>query len=293
MNTTASKAGLSVSYRKQRHKTSPQNQKKRFTQTRPKKRKPVAYRWTHTSQKSQWRQSQIEPHPDTQTTMKGIKEENNGGANKHQAAERTFSRRTDTSNKRKKSAKLPLSGGEAWPLRKHSGGAGFALLRTRFATSSQEPHHRLSQTVGGKRTKIRTTGLSNTYSGATRPEDFSNIRVVALGAGQDVGRSCVLVSLNKYNILFDCGMHPGRTRPDQKFPQFDRLYQLTNTPRDRGLTEALDLVIVTHFHLDHIGALPILTELKGYHGPLYMTHPTKAIADKYIYTYYIRTHIHI
>jgi integrator complex subunit 11 len=30
--------------------------------------------------------------------------------------------------------------------------------------------------------------------------------------------------------------------------------------------------------LDHIGALPYFTEVCGYHGPVYMTYPTKALA---------------
>lgn len=33
------------------------------------------------------------------------------------------------------------------------------------------------------------------------------IKVVPLGAGQDVGRSCVLVSVGGKNVMFDCGMH--------------------------------------------------------------------------------------
>ncbi|KAM6191643.1 integrator complex subunit 11 isoform 2-T4 [Sarcoramphus papa] len=32
-----------------------------------------------------------------------------------------------------------------------------------------------------------------------------------------------------------------------------------------------------HFHLDHCGALPYFSEMVGYDGPIYMTHPTKAI----------------
>jgi len=39
----------------------------------------------------------------------------------------------------------------------------------------------------------------------------------------------------------------------------------------------LDCVIISHFHLDHCGALPFFTEMCGYHGNIYMTHPTKAI----------------
>jgi integrator complex subunit 11 len=36
------------------------------------------------------------------------------------------------------------------------------------------------------------------------------IRVRCLGAGQDVGRSCVLVTLDDaFCVMFDCGMHMG------------------------------------------------------------------------------------
>lgn len=34
---------------------------------------------------------------------------------------------------------------------------------------------------------------------------------------------------------------------------------------------------LSHFHLDHCGALPFMSEMVGYDGPIYMTHPTKAI----------------
>jgi ribonuclease BN (tRNA processing enzyme) len=34
---------------------------------------------------------------------------------------------------------------------------------------------------------------------------------------------------------------------------------------------------ISHFHLDHCGALPYMSEMVGYEGPIYMTHPTKAI----------------
>lgn len=37
------------------------------------------------------------------------------------------------------------------------------------------------------------------------------------------------------------------------------------------------LCLCSHFHLDHCGALPYFSEMVGYDGPIYMTHPTKAI----------------
>lgn len=35
------------------------------------------------------------------------------------------------------------------------------------------------------------------------------IQIVPLGAGQDVGRSCILVTIGGKNIMLDCGMHMG------------------------------------------------------------------------------------
>ena len=36
---------------------------------------------------------------------------------------------------------------------------------------------------------------------------MSAITVTPLGAGQDVGRSCLLVSIGGKRIMLDCGMH--------------------------------------------------------------------------------------
>lgn len=97
-----------------------------------------------------------------------------------------------------------------------------------------------------------------------------DIKVTPLGAGQDVGRSCILVTIGGKNIMLDCGMHMGYN-DERRFPDFSFL------TADGGLTEHIDCLIISHFHLDHCGALPYMTEMIGYNGPIYMTHPTKAI----------------
>ena len=99
-----------------------------------------------------------------------------------------------------------------------------------------------------------------------------NIRIVPLGAGQDVGRSCILVTIAGKNIMFDCGMHMGY-HDERRFPDFSYISRSS-----KNFTQLIDCVIITHFHLDHCGALPFFTEMKGYDGPIYMTYPTKAIA---------------
>ncbi|XP_074591647.1 cleavage and polyadenylation specificity factor subunit 3-II [Curcuma longa] len=97
------------------------------------------------------------------------------------------------------------------------------------------------------------------------------IECLVLGAGQEVGKSCVVVSIGGKRIMFDCGMHMGYL-DHRRFPDFSLISETGD------FNSALTCVVITHFHLDHVGALPYFTEVCGYHGPIYMTYPTKALA---------------
>jgi integrator complex subunit 11 len=66
-----------------------------------------------------------------------------------------------------------------------------------------------------------------------------DIEVVPLGAGQDVGRSCIVVTLGGKTVMFDCGMHMG-FNDVRRFPNFEYL------SRTRQFDEVVDLVIVSH-----------------------------------------------
>lgn len=74
-------------------------------------------------------------------------------------------------------------------------------------------------------------------------------------------------------ILLDCGLHMGYSDA-KKFPDFGRLKKKFGQD---SMDDILDIVVVSHFHLDHIGALPFLTEITGYDGPIFTTTPTKAL----------------
>ncbi|KAE8820911.1 cleavage and polyadenylation specificity factor subunit 3-II [Hordeum vulgare] len=102
-----------------------------------------------------------------------------------------------------------------------------------------------------------------------------SIDCLVLGAGQEVGKSCVVVTIGGKRVMFDCGMHMGH-HDSQRYPDFARI--LAAAPGATDFTSAISCVVITHFHLDHIGALPYFTEVCGYHGPIYMTYPTKALA---------------
>ena len=99
-----------------------------------------------------------------------------------------------------------------------------------------------------------------------------------------MGRSCIVVEVGGKVIMLDCGIHMVQ---EQKFPDFNFLYGdnyfkrkdlgVGGKKRKTDFADIIDLVIVTHFHLDHCGALPFFTENIGYSGPVVATPPTKAI----------------
>ncbi|CAN6478205.1 unnamed protein product [Victoria cruziana] len=95
------------------------------------------------------------------------------------------------------------------------------------------------------------------------------IDCLVLGAGQEVGKSCVVVTMGGKRIMFDCGMHMAY-QDHRRYPDFSSVLRPGEPP--------VACVIITHFHLDHVGALPYFTEVCGYSGPIYMTYPTKALA---------------
>lgn len=62
------------------------------------------------------------------------------------------------------------------------------------------------------------------------------------GAGQEVGKSCVVVTFGGgKRVMFDCGMHMGH-RDSRRYPDFDRL--LADGAAD--YTAAISCVVITH-----------------------------------------------
>ena len=97
----------------------------------------------------------------------------------------------------------------------------------------------------------------------TAPGDF--MEIMPLGAGSEVGRSCIYIECKGRRILLDCGIHPANDGI-HALPYLDVI-----KPRD------IDLLLVTHFHLDHCGGVPYFLQKTDFKGSAYMTEPTKAI----------------
>lgn len=86
---------------------------------------------------------------------------------------------------------------------------------------------------------------------------MDTIKIIPLGAGQDVGKSCVLLSIGGKNIMFDCGasigvgrcawfahtvstgMHMGYN-DSRRFPDFSYISKTNN------FDDVLDCVIISH-----------------------------------------------
>ncbi|MDX1536646.1 MBL fold metallo-hydrolase [Arsukibacterium sp.] len=86
-----------------------------------------------------------------------------------------------------------------------------------------------------------------------------------LGAAGQVTGSCYLIEHNKQQILLDCGMTQGadQVREWHKF-------RFAFKPKD------IDLVILSHAHIDHSGLLPLLVA-RGFKGKIICTPGTAEI----------------
>jgi cleavage and polyadenylation specificity factor subunit 3 len=91
-----------------------------------------------------------------------------------------------------------------------------------------------------------------------------------LGAGCEVGRSCHILRYKGKTIMLDCGI----------LPSFFGVEALPlYLSEGAGIDPAsIDIIFITHFHLDHCAALPHFTErMRGFKGRIFATHPTVAV----------------
>ena len=93
------------------------------------------------------------------------------------------------------------------------------------------------------------------------------MKLTFLGAAGTVTGSKYLIETGGVRILIDCGLFQG-----YKNLRLLNWQPLPVKPRE------LDAVIVTHAHLDHSGALPLLAR-EGYRGPVYATRGTRELCE--------------
>lgn len=99
----------------------------------------------------------------------------------------------------------------------------------------------------------------------TNGKKETGFSVTFYGAALEVTGSCHLLQANGKNILLDCGMRQGGST-ERRTRQIDFEFD----PGD------IDMVVLSHGHLDHSGALPKLVHA-GFKGPIYCTSGTKQL----------------
>ncbi|MFT4901344.1 MAG: Cft2 family RNA processing exonuclease [Lentimonas sp.] len=73
------------------------------------------------------------------------------------------------------------------------------------------------------------------------------MKLIDLNRHGAIGANCIYVKLGSFNILVDSGLHPKMLGFDA-LPDFEPIEDVE-----------LDLIILTHCHLDHLGSLPLVT----------------------------------
>ena len=103
-----------------------------------------------------------------------------------------------------------------------------------------------------------------------------DVKIEVLGAGGEVGRSCFLISCFDRSLLIDTGVHMSPVHPSDRIPTIPSNIDVS-------------AIIVTHYHLDHIGALPYLRQISGSESikscDVYMTSPTCLLAPNVLSDY--------
>ncbi|KAJ1721986.1 endoribonuclease ysh1 [Coemansia erecta] len=101
------------------------------------------------------------------------------------------------------------------------------------------------------------------------------LKITPLGAGREVGRSCIVLQYKGKTVMLDCGLHAG-LNGQASLPFVDEIDPST-----------VDVLLVTHFHIDHAAAVPFYLEKTTFKGRTFMTRPTKGIF-RWLATDYIR-----
>ncbi|GHM93345.1 endoribonuclease ysh1 [Saccharomyces cerevisiae] len=93
----------------------------------------------------------------------------------------------------------------------------------------------------------------------------TTFKFFSLGGSNEVGRSCHILQYKGKTVMLDAGIHPA--------------YQgLASLPfYDEFDLSKVDILLISHFHLDHAASLPYVMQRTNFQGRVFMTHPTKAI----------------
>jgi Cft2 family RNA processing exonuclease len=96
------------------------------------------------------------------------------------------------------------------------------------------------------------------------------MKLTDLNRDGGIGANSLFVQLGDLNLLIDCGLHPKKVGR-------------AAAPELRGLRHhTLDLIIITHCHLDHIGSLPVVMR-EHPNTPVIMTTSSRMLIERMLH----------
>src|SRR3990167_2928313 len=120
-----------------------------------------------------------------------------------------------------------------------------------------------------KTAKIKSTLFqhrSDAMYESTHPQRSSLVKITFCGGTGSVTGANFLLEVDGKKILIDCGLTQGMNLADNinwdPFP-----YE----------SKEIDILFITHAHVDHLGRVPKLLH-EGFRGKIYSTKPTKSLA---------------
>ncbi len=122
--------------------------------------------------------------------------------------------------------------------------------------------------AGGLRPSHFTSAGKNSFDPKAKESEIvpplapDSIRIIPLGGVEEIGKNCTMIEVGDDIIVIDIGFQ----FKDENTPGID--YILPNTKYVEERKDKVRAVIITHGHLDHIGAIPFVMPRIG-NPPLY------------------------
>ncbi|MDD5110347.1 MAG: ribonuclease J [Patescibacteria group bacterium] len=137
-------------------------------------------------------------------------------------------------------------------------------------------HHRQGQRSAPRRRGVRAVPAAAARTEIIRaqpPAAGRALRIIPLGGQEEVGRNCTVFEYGNDIVVLDVGLQ----FPEEDMPGID--YIIPNISYLKGKESRIRGVILSHGHLDHIGAVPHILPQLGW-PPVYGSKLTLALVRK-------------
>ena len=108
------------------------------------------------------------------------------------------------------------------------------------------------------------------YNRFPQRKENTDMHLYFSGGAMEIGGSCIYIRLSGRKLLLDCGIRQSAAK--DPLPDF-------RTIQEQG---GVDAILISHAHMDHIGALPIISRAYP-DAPIYMTLMTGVLTRVLVY----------